>query len=286
MGKMGGHARLRLPRSMSLRFRLVAALGALLVLGLAAFGVGTYVRYAGSEYERLDQRLQSLAPVVTRQLDTGGGGAGGAGEDGEGGRGPERGGGPVVAPTGTYAELRDAQGAVTSTLPTAEGQSPELPDAVERGRPFTVGSATGTGRWRVYAADAPGPDRGLVLVAIPTGDVERSLRGLVLIETIAGLALLGLVTAGSWLILRRGLRPLEDMAVTARSINAGDLSHRVASTDARSEVGQLGLALNSMLDEIEVSFRERDATERKLRQFLRANQVFPMAFSLLLFSID
>jgi two-component system OmpR family sensor kinase len=35
-----------------------------------------------------------------------------------------------------------------------------------------------------------------------------------------------------------------------------------------SEVGQLGLALNTMLDEIESAFAERDATEQRLRQFL------------------
>ena len=73
---------------------------------------------------------------------------------------------------------------------------------------------------------------------------------------------------GAWLILRRGLRPLEHMATSARSISAGDLSQRVAPADGRSEVGQLGLALNTMLGELEGAFAERDATEHRLRQFL------------------
>jgi two-component system OmpR family sensor kinase len=58
------------------------------------------------------------------------------------------------------------------------------------------------------------------------------------------------------------------MAEKARSINAGDLSQRVDIADGRGEVGQLGLALNSMLGELEASFAERDATEQRLRQFL------------------
>jgi two-component system, OmpR family, sensor kinase len=94
------------------------------------------------------------------------------------------------------------------------------------------------------------------------------LRSLLVTEFFAGLALLAALTAGSWLIMRRGLRPLENMAVSARSINAGDLSQRVSPADGRGEVGQLGLALNSMLGEIETAFQEREATEARLRQFL------------------
>ena len=58
------------------------------------------------------------------------------------------------------------------------------------------------------------------------------------------------------------------MATSARSIAGGELSQRVGPSDERTEVGQLGLALNTMLDEIEAAFRERDATEQRLRQFL------------------
>jgi two-component system OmpR family sensor kinase len=58
------------------------------------------------------------------------------------------------------------------------------------------------------------------------------------------------------------------MATTARTITAGDLSQRVSPSEPRTEVGQLGLALNTMLGEIEEAFQERDATERRLRQFL------------------
>jgi two-component system OmpR family sensor kinase len=68
--------------------------------------------------------------------------------------------------------------------------------------------------------------------------------------------------------VRRGLRPLEEMATTAGAIAAGDLSRRVASTDERTEVGQLGNALNTMLTGIEGAFAARAASEDRLRRFL------------------
>jgi two-component system OmpR family sensor kinase len=118
----------------------------------------------------------------------------------------------------------------------------------------------------VVPADVAGG--GAVVVAIPLTEVTASLDRLVLIETASGAALLALLAAGSWLILRQGLRPLEEMATTARSISSGALSQRVTPSDGRTEVGQLGLALNTMLSELEVAFHEREATEQRLRQFL------------------
>ena len=58
------------------------------------------------------------------------------------------------------------------------------------------------------------------------------------------------------------------MADTAGEIAAGDLSQRVEPAEPRTEVGRLGLSLNAMLEQIEVAFAERAATEEKLRRFL------------------
>src|SRR2546428_8694512 len=58
------------------------------------------------------------------------------------------------------------------------------------------------------------------------------------------------------------------MARQAGPITAGNLSERVSPNEGRTEVGQLGLALNTMLGELEAAFAERDRTEHKLRQFL------------------
>ena len=44
----------------------------------------------------------------------------------------------------------------------------------------------------------------------------------------------------SWVTVRRGLRPLEEIGDTAGAIAGGDLSRRVDETDPRTEVGRLG----------------------------------------------
>jgi len=58
------------------------------------------------------------------------------------------------------------------------------------------------------------------------------------------------------------------MAETAGHIAAGDLSQRVEHADDRTEAGQLGTALNAMLEQIEEAFDERAATEERLRRFV------------------
>jgi two-component system OmpR family sensor kinase len=131
-----------------------------------------------------------------------------------------------------------------------------------------VGHLYTSGAWRILVTRSTRGDGDLVLVAVPLTDVQYQLDQLVALETIGSLALVAILATGAWFILRRGLRPLEAMATSARSITAGDLSQRVEPADTRSEVGQLGLALNTMLGEIEAAFREREATELRLRQFL------------------
>ena len=277
--------RRRRPSSMSLRLRLVAALAALLTVGLAVFGVATYGVQSRAEYRRLDDGLRATVPNVGHTLTvayglpdadghagpsaaTGGQGSGGQGSGGKsGGQGGAFDQGRE-AELGTYAELRDATGKVVKTVLLASGAAPKLGSLVPVDRPFSTESTSGSGQWRVLLAAEPRNPGYQVLVAIPSTAVTQSLRGLLLVETFAGFALLALLGAGSWLILRHGLRPLEHMAESASLISAGDLSQRVSPADGHGEVGQLGLALNSMLGEIETAFKERQATEDRLRQFL------------------
>jgi two-component system, OmpR family, sensor kinase len=68
--------------------------------------------------------------------------------------------------------------------------------------------------------------------------------------------------------VRIGLRPLDAIGSTAAAIAGGDLSRRVDRSEAHTEVGRLGLALNSMLGQIESAFRAKDASERRLRRFV------------------
>ncbi|MEO6123678.1 MAG: HAMP domain-containing sensor histidine kinase [Ilumatobacteraceae bacterium] len=257
---------------MTLRLRLVAGLVVLLTIGLAIFGFSTYGVYSRTEHDRLDDQLRNAFPSVATELLRREGFA----VPGIGTRG-------ATAPAGTYAQLVDPNGTVVQDASVVlvgvqEADSidrPALPvDLIgtdQKNRLFTTGSSIGSGEWRVLVTKVVVDEAGdayRVVVASPTTDVTNSLHRFALIEALAAAGLLVILAVGSWFILRRGLRPLEQMATSTRSITAGALSQRVTPSDDRSEVGQLGLALNTMLDEIEVAFNEREATEFKLRQFL------------------
>jgi two-component system OmpR family sensor kinase len=179
----------------------------------------------------------------------------------------------VVVPPGTYAELRDGGGGVLANIQLQNSDAePDLAeDLVASGteaRFLSTGSVDGSIRWRALITPAPDGSGRTVVVAAPSTEVRSSLRRLIGTLAVAAAVLLGLLAAGSWFILRRGLQPLERMAHSARTMTVGGLSQRVGPADDKTEVGQLGLALNTMLGDLEAAFAEREATERKLRQFL------------------
>src|SRR5919108_723335 len=110
--------------------------------------------------------------------------------------------------------------------------------------------------------------RARLLAAVPLTETDRTLRRLLAVEALViGGALLVLGFA-AWAVVRVGLLPLDRMGHTAGAIAGGDLSHRVESTDPRTEVGRLGIALNAMLDRLEHAFSQRQASEDRLRRFL------------------
>jgi len=76
-----------------------------------------------------------------------------------------------------------------------------------------------------------------------------------------------LIGLGVFVVLRRGLRPIEAMAAQADRITAGDLTDRVTPHDPGSEVGRLGTALNGMLARIEADVQEREESQQQMRQF-------------------
>jgi two-component system OmpR family sensor kinase len=75
---------------------------------------------------------------------------------------------------------------------------------------------------------------------------------------VGSIAVVLLIGLGVFLVLRRGLRPIESMARQADRITAGDLTERVTPQSPRSEVGRLGAALNGMLARIETGGHRGD----------------------------
>ncbi|MER6348426.1 ATP-binding protein [Streptomyces sp. NPDC001595] len=117
---------------------------------------------------------------------------------------------------------------------------------------------------------------GVVLVsAAPTGDIDDTVRQLITVQVVAfALALLALVVFGRRM-LRRGLKPLSDMARTAHGIASHDLSESAARLPLRApragggpEVEELRTAFNTMLEHIDDSLAVRAEAEQRLRRFV------------------
>jgi two-component system, OmpR family, sensor kinase len=258
---------------MTLRSRLVAALSAVFAIGMVVYGIGTYRAFAAAELARLDDEVRDTVALVERELAGAAGdgppgetgppadGSGGPGRDGRDGDPPRR-----VAP-GTYAVVLASDGSVRSSLQVGGGDAvPDLRDLPSADVPVTRPSLEGAGSWRVLGKT--GADGRRIVVAVPLTSVDEALGGLLLIEVVAGTSLLAALAAGSWVVLRTGLRPLEEMAAATRTISAGELDRRVPVDARSSEVGQLGTAINGMLDDLERAFAQRAATEAKLRRFV------------------
>ena len=95
-------------------------------------------------------------------------------------------------------------------------------------------------------------ERGVLIVAVPVDNVTSTLDQLIILELlVTGGALVGAVLLGLWLV-RVGLSPLRDVVRTAEAISAGDLMHRVPNENERTEVGHVAIALNVMLEQIQL----------------------------------
>ncbi|MEH0577290.1 HAMP domain-containing sensor histidine kinase [Streptomyces sp. B21-108] len=132
----------------------------------------------------------------------------------------------------------------------------------------------GLGDYRVkYASN----DTSSYYVAIPTTEVDNTVNTLILVEvslTVAGLiaaSLAGTVMVGV------ATRPLRKVAATATRVSelplhTGEvnLSERVpeTETDSHTEVGQVGAALNRMLNHVHGALHARQESEMRVRQFV------------------
>jgi two-component system, OmpR family, sensor kinase len=251
----------------SLRAQLLMAVLALAATGLLLVGGITYFEQRSYQLQRVDDQTRAAVGPVARELH-------------EQGFGPERsqprpdiGGGPGGGPpNGTYGQRRDASGNVLAHVTLSLGSTttstpdPDLPADIPPGRLITV--STDNGDYRVLASPEPGGGGNVTVVAVPMREVNEVLDQLLLVEALVICGVLLALGAVAWVVVRVGLLPLDRMGHTAGAIAGGDLSQRVESTDPRTEVGRLGIALNAMLDRLEHAFSQRQASEDRLRRFL------------------
>jgi two-component system OmpR family sensor kinase len=174
----------------------------------------------------------------------------------------ERAQGAVLTEGGGYDYLSEAQFQLVAQVPTD-------------GEAHTVDLGEDLGHYRVVASHMPDGD--VVITGLPLGRSFEAVSNLVTVEVVAGLAGLLVAAIAGVLVVRRTLRPLEHVAVTATRVTelplaSGEvtLAERVpeADTDPRTEVGRVGTALNRLLDHVEESLHARQASETQVRQFV------------------
>lgn len=165
-------------------------------------------------------------------------------------------------------ELRNVHGKVVARVGTSEAAEVRLPPGLlaHPGRSREISLPDG-GRpaFQVIAVPAA---TGTVIAAISLKSEISTLANLVRFNFIVGAVVVAILAIVAAVVLTRSLRPLRKIATTADAIVGGDLTARVPEASRRSEVGRVAKAMNRMLDENEIAFAQRDATENKLRQFL------------------
>ena len=272
---------------MTLRRRLVATMVVVVAVGLVAVDVSTLASLRSFLFGRVDSQLatasQQVASLVARGQDRGR---------------------PVtlsevqqrVSPD-VYVEILGPTGAPLLVRPSGSRLSadpaPILPrplpaHALSRSFDFDTSTviyrpqASALTVGSVHAATAgrhptPGPQYRLLATSLPgrtlvvatrLDSVSATLSSLTDIELGLTLGLLVLLTVLITFIVRRGLRPLEDMSSEADAIAEGNLTRRVHPDDGSTEIARLGRALNGMLTQIETAFAQRAASEERLRSFL------------------
>lgn len=132
------------------------------------------------------------------------------------------------------------------------------------------------GRYRLVATPARHGDE-VIITGLPLAAVDATMvRVLLIFGLVTLVAVAAAATAGS-VVTRRALAPLRRVAQTAGEVadlplDRGEamLPVRVAEADTnpRTEVGQLGAAVNRMLDHIAAALSTRQASETRVRQFV------------------
>ena len=269
---------------MSLKTRLLAAVGTIAILALGVASVATYSLLQSYLYGRADQSLRVAASGIAFAANNGqqlsscvGPGRSEPPSLRHVRSGPDIPGGfPGLGSILTVSyTVKTTNGAIVNGQHCAayvggRTYEPALPHVIAgltRSSPvnFTTNSTKPGGpNFRVRASILSSGST--LLVGIPLTDASSTLHKLLVIELIvSAIALLFAISTGFFLV-RVGLRPLDEVGRTAASITEGNLSNRILGVSQRTEVGKLSHTLNKMLDQIEGAFGARDAIEVELRK--------------------
>ncbi|WP_322860860.1 HAMP domain-containing sensor histidine kinase [Mycobacterium europaeum] len=183
----------------------------------------------------------------------------------------------MLAAVVNHGEIVDAgyltsSGTRAALTPTAQSQLERI--AASRA-PVTV-ELDGLGRYRVVAAPSRnGADT--IVTGLSMSNIDATLIRMLIIFGLVTVVALAAATIAGVIIIRRALAPLRRVVQTASKVadlplDRGEvqLPVRVRESDANpsTEVGQLGSALNRMLDHIASALSARQASETRVRQFV------------------
>jgi two-component system OmpR family sensor kinase len=273
------------PSHWTLRAKLLASVLALFTVVMLATSALTIVATQRYLTQQLEQDLRAAMGRVGDRVP-------GFDADGDGRGSPDRH-GPIGAPGGgdtlTLGLTPDGAVAVTGTgaavnaVVNASGaddtldaaQVATLSKAVTSGSPERVTVGGDVGGYLVRSETFADGSRLIDGVSTaPADELMAKLLGLVVGGTVVGLVLVGV---GGTVVIRRSLAPLDRVAATARRVSglkldSGQvaLAERVPAADAdgHTEVGQVGLAINTMLDNVESALHARQESEMQVRQFV------------------
>ncbi|WP_313816998.1 HAMP domain-containing sensor histidine kinase [Citricoccus sp.] len=118
----------------------------------------------------------------------------------------------------------------------------------------------------------------VALAGLPTSEVDGTKATLAWVQVAGSLAALVVAGVAGWWWIRRSLRPLAEVSHAAVRMaevpmGAGDVSlarYRVPPELAQpgNEVGDVGHALNRLVDSVDGAFEQRNRSERRLRTFV------------------
>jgi two-component system OmpR family sensor kinase len=275
----GARARVRPWSAWTLRAKLVASMLALFTVIGVATGAFTVLALSRQLTSQVDDQLQSS---MVRLLSDPRGVDFGTQADGGRPRGPGDEGLVAYLPTIPTTAFPRSIGKVSNggerPVPLSTTQLAELERAGLRDDSTNI-EVTGLGTYRVQATSvvSDGTPIGVLVIGLPMDRTERTIQQMVLVAVMtlgAGIILVALL--GTWLV-RRNLEPLRRLAATATKVSRMPLhSGRVAlagrvdaaDTDERTEVGQVGVAFNEMLDHVDEALNARHQSEQRVRQFV------------------
>lgn len=286
-------------RARSLRAKIVTSVVAIFACVLLLSGVVTTVALRQTLVGQLDDDLRLSAERVSGGFGEGGPPLAPSPDEGDeverqSGPRPPGGGDRSLTVVTEDAGQGDAATVVANSVVTTDNQVAELDDGQlatltdavaqqqaqdgEQLEPFSLDLGSGIGTYRILVEEMSGEDGAVTVVTgLPLAGVTDTTRQAVVI--LLPMALLSLLAAGagSAYLVRRNLAPLDRVAATARTVSeqrlergAVAVADRVpeADTDPATEVGQVGQALNGLLDTMESALSVRHESEQRVRQFV------------------